>query len=171
MNAALQYQPLRSLILIAERRAPLELNGLATDERGQLVIRSPVPAFQFRFRYDDHDYAVDVAPGATSGFACHITVMAGRIPFSVEDPSARLSLRALIRAAAIDRPVSYRPGTQQSLWVVGDAVSNEAPTPDAVFFETIKLVGAMRPYLALAGAYVLKRPGPRLIAPGSPGRG
>ncbi|NBC32607.1 MAG: hypothetical protein GVY13_08020 [Alphaproteobacteria bacterium] len=171
MNAALQSQPLRSLILIAERRAPLELNGLATDEQGQLVIRSPVPAFQFRFRYEDHDYAVDVLPGAAGGFACRMTAMAGRIPFSVEDASARLSLRSLIRATVTDRPVSYRPGTQESLWVVGEAVSDDAPTPDAVFFETVKLVGAMRSYLSLAASYVLKHPGPRLSAPGSSGKG
>lgn len=169
MNAALQFQPLRSLILIAERKAPIEMNGLAMDEQGRLVVRNPVPAFQFRFRHGDRDYAADVAPGA-SGFACRVTALVGRIPFSVEGQTARMSLRALLRAAAGDKPVSYRPGTQQSLWVVGEALPDDPPTPDAVLFETVKLVGAMKPYLALAAAYMPVTKA-RLTAPGSPDRG
>lgn len=156
MTVALELHPLRPLVLIAQRGGPIELNGLTVSEDGTLVVRNQASPFKFRFRLDEHDFAVDIAP-ASAGFTCRIAAMAGPIPFSVEDPASRLNLLELVRACRNDRRMQFQVGKQQSLWLMAHAESMDSPSSEAVLFETVKLVGVMRPYLSVAATYLPKR--------------
>ena len=155
MTVALQLHPLRPLVLIAQRGAQIELNGLTVSEDGTLVVRNQASPFQFRFRLDERDFAVDIAP-ASVGFTCRMSAMAGPIPFSVEDIGSRLNVLELVRACRNDRRAQFQIGKQQSLWLMAEVESMDCPSPEAVLFETVKLVGIMRPYLSLAAAYLPK---------------
>ena len=167
MTLASQFHPLRSLVLIAQRGTPIELKGLTLNDDGTLVARSPATPLQFRFRFGGRDFKADLVP-KNEGFSCRLAVLAGSIPFSVENPHGRCSVLELLRVCQHARPVRFQAGTQQSLWLLAEADSTDSPSPDAVLIETAKLVGVMRPYLDLASAYLLKQRVPKpTIVPGS----
>jgi hypothetical protein len=150
-------RPLRALALMARREAGLPLNSLLIDEAGQLMVRDPAPPSRFMFRFAGFPFTQILTPRADR-FHCRLQAHLGYVPYTAQDPHLRAALLTILKGVRGNGIAHFLVGNGQSVWIIADVEAAGQPTPEAVLFETARLLHAVRPYLSVMGEHLPSRP-------------
>lgn len=164
MAAFAHAKPIRSLAAMAGSGTLLQ-PGSPVAEVTDAAARAAMPdPHEYRFALEGLSFAVTITL-LEEGFHFRIMAPLGPVPFSAQNPAARVAVLTILKACrSLDR-ARFVVGPSQMMWVLTEAELSESATPEAVIHETVLFLQEALPYLRLLGRHLQPATPARRTAP------